>query len=266
MRQNRGKARLTARLPDFFLWDGSKIEEIIQQIPQQLINGITIGGVYALIALGYSMVYGVLFMLNFAHGEVYMIGGFIGWWVLHLITGGDAPVVSAALVILLMILAAMALCGLLGVAIERLAYRPLRNAPRMNLLLCALGVSIVLQNMVLQSQGAETRYFKTAALIPEGLRSLEFGGTVISFMRILVIVVSIGLMAVLTWFVKRTKIGKAMRATAPGHRSGLVHGHRHGPRHHGHLPDRFGPGRRGRRAGGVAVQPSRFFSSDIPPG
>ena len=190
------------------------MEAILDQIPQQLINGITIGGVYALIALGYSMVYGVLFMLNFAHGEIYMIGGFAGWWVLHLLTGGNVPVAGAGVIIALMILAAMLLCGVLGVTVERLAYRPMRSAPRMNLLLCALGVSIILQNLVLETHGAETRYFKTAALIPEGLRSFEVGGTVISFMRILVIVVSIGLMAALTWFVQRTKMGKAMRATA----------------------------------------------------
>jgi branched-chain amino acid transport system permease protein len=113
-----------------------------------------------------------------------------------------------------MIVIAMALTGVLGMMIERLAYRPLRKAPRMNLLLSALGVSILLQNLVLKFQGAEIRFFHTSALIPEGLRTLEVGGTVISFMRVLVIAVSIGLMAGLTWFVKRTKMGKAMRATA----------------------------------------------------
>ncbi len=190
------------------------MDVILGQLPQQLINGLTIGGVYALIAIGYSMVYGVLFMLNFAHGEVYMIGGFVGWWVLHLMTGGQAPVASAAVIIVLMILAAMAFCGVLGVAVERLAYRPLRQAPRMNLLLCALGVSIILQNLVLKTHGAETRYFHTASLIPPGLRTIELGGVVFSFMRVLVIVVSIGLMVGLTWFIKSTKMGKAMRATS----------------------------------------------------
>ncbi len=187
---------------------------ILQQLPQQLVNGITIGGVYALIALGYTMVYGILFMLNFAHGEVYMIGGFTGWWVLYLLTRAHAPVTNAFVIIVLMILIAMALTGVLGMTIERLAYRPLRNAPRMNLLLSALGVSILLQNLVLKFQGAKIRFFHTSALIPEGLRTLEIGGTVISFMRLLVIVISIALMGALTWFVKRTKMGKAMRATA----------------------------------------------------
>jgi len=187
---------------------------ILQQIPQQLVNGITIGGVYALIALGYTMVYGILFMLNFAHGEVYMIGGFTGWWVLHLLTRGQGPLVGGFVIIVLMIIGAMALTGLLGITIERFAYRPLRNAPRMNLLLSALGVSIVLQNLVLRFQGAKIRFFYTSALIPEGIRTIEIGGTIISFMRLLVIVVSLVLMLVLTWFVKKTKMGKAMRATA----------------------------------------------------
>jgi branched-chain amino acid transport system permease protein len=190
------------------------MDAILQQLPQQLVNGVTIGGVYALIALGYSMVYGVLFMLNFAHGEIYMIGGFTGWWILHFLTKDHAPIVNAAAVIALMILAAMLLCGILGVIVERLAYRPLRTAPRINLLLCALGVSIVLQNLVLQTHGAEPRYFHVAGLIPEGLRTIKVGDVVVSFMRLLVIVVSIGLMAVLTWFVKRTKVGMAVRATA----------------------------------------------------
>jgi branched-chain amino acid transport system permease protein len=187
---------------------------ILQQIPQQLVNGITIGGVYALIALGYTMVYGILFMLNFAHGEVYMIGGFTGWWVLHLLTRGQGPLVGGFVIIVLMIVGAMALTGLLGITIERFAYRPLRNAPRMNLLLSALGVSIVLQNLVLRFQSAKIRFFHTSALIPEGIRTIEIGGTIISFMRLLVIVVSLALMFVLTWFVKNTKMGKAMRATA----------------------------------------------------
>jgi len=187
---------------------------ILAQLPQQLVNGLTIGGVYALIALGYSMVYGVLYMLNFAHGEIYMIGGFVGWWALQLLTAGQAPLINTALVIALMILAAMVVCGLLGVAVERLAYRPLRSAPRMNLLLCALGVSILLQNLVLKTHGAETRYFHTAMLIPEGLKTFQAGGVVFSFMRVLVIVLSILLMVGLTWFVKKTKLGKAMRATS----------------------------------------------------
>jgi branched-chain amino acid transport system permease protein len=186
----------------------------LQQLPQQLINGLTLGGVYALIAIGYSMVYGILGMLNFAHGEVYMIGGFAGWWVLHLLTRNNEVLFSAAMVIALMIIIAMAVSALVGVIAERFAYRPLRNAPRMNLLLSALGVSIFLQNLVLTYQGAKVRFFHISALIPESLRIIEIGPIVFSFMRALVIAITFLLMGLLTVMIKRTKVGKAMRATA----------------------------------------------------
>ncbi len=186
----------------------------LQQLPQQLVNGLTLGGVYALIAVGYTMVYGILFMLNFAHGEVYMIGGFAGWWALHLLSRNSMPVVNAAIVIAIMLIAAMGVSGLLGVGIERFAYRPLRKAPRMNLLLSALGVSIFLQNMVLTYQGAEIRFFHVSSLIPESIRVFQVGNVVVSFMRIVVIFVAFMLMALLTVIIKKTKVGKAMRATA----------------------------------------------------
>ena len=190
------------------------MEEYLSQLPQQLVNGLTLGGVYALIAIGYTMVYGILGMLNFAHGEVYMIGGFAGWWVLHLLTRGNELLVNAVMVIALMIVIAMAVSGLVGIMAERFAYRPLRNAPRMNLLLSALGVSIFLQNLVLNYQGAKVRSFHIAALIPESIRSFQIGSTVISFMRILVIAITFLLMALLTLMIKKTRLGKAMRATA----------------------------------------------------
>ena len=185
-----------------------------EQLPQQLVNGLTLGGVYALIAIGYSMVYGILTMLNFAHGEVYMIGGFSGWWVLHLLSRNNIPVMNAVAVIALMIVIAMAVTGILGMLIERVAYRPLRSAPRINLLLSALGVSIFLQNFVLNFQGAKVRTFHVSALVPESLRVIHFGPVVFSFMRVVVIAVCFGLMAMLTFMVKKTKVGKAMRATA----------------------------------------------------
>ena len=186
----------------------------LQQLPQQLVNGLTLGGVYALIAIGYTMVYGILGMLNFAHGEIYMIGGFTGWWVLHLLTKNNEVVLTATLVISLMIVAAMALSGLVGILVERVAYRPLRNAPRINLLLSALGVSIFLQNLVLNYQGAKVRFFHISSLIPESLRVIQIGSAVFSFMRALVIVITFLLMALLALMIKKTKVGKAMRATA----------------------------------------------------
>jgi branched-chain amino acid transport system permease protein len=186
----------------------------LQQLPQQLVNGLTLGCVYALIAIGYTMVYGILGMLNFAHGEIYMIGGFAGWWVLHLLTRNNVVVMNAALVISLMIIVAMGMSGLIGMMTERFAYRPLRNAPRMNLLLSALGVSIFLQNLVLHTQGAKVRSFHIASLIPDSIRVFHIGSTVFSFMRILVIAITFLLMGLLTVMIKKTKAGKAMRATA----------------------------------------------------
>jgi len=190
------------------------MEIYLQQLPQQLINGLTMGGVYSLIAIGYTMVYGILGMLNFAHGEIYMIGGFTGWWVLHLLSRNNVPIMNSAAVIALMIVIAMGVTALLGVLTERFAYRPLRKAPRINLLLSALGVSIFLQNMVLTFQGAKARMFHTSSLIPENLRIFQVGDVVISFARLLVIVISFLLMALLTLMVRKTKAGKAMRATA----------------------------------------------------
>jgi len=190
------------------------MEAIWGQLPQQLINGITIGGVYALIAIGYTMVYGILLMLNFAHGEIYMIGGFVGWWVLTAFSPGEMTTMNPFLLIIIMIIAGIGFTGVLGMAIERFAYRPLRKYPRVNLLLSAFGMSILLQNLVLKFQGAKVHFFRTSSLIPEHLQSIEFGGVVFSFMRIVVIVVSILLMAILTLFVMKTKVGKAMRATS----------------------------------------------------
>ena len=187
---------------------------ILQQLPQQLVNGITIGGVYALVAIGYTMVYGILLMLNFAHGEIYMIGGFVGWWVLTLFSPGGQTMLNPFLMIVLMIIAGIGITGLLGMTIERFAYRPLRKYPRVNLLLSAFGMSILLQNLMLKFQGAKVHFFHTSSLIPQNLQSIQVGGVVFSFMRIVVIFVSILLMVLLTLFVKKTKIGKAMRATS----------------------------------------------------
>src|SRR5262245_14563670 len=143
------------------------MEQFLAQLPQQIINGLTLGSVYALIALGYSMVYGILQLLNFAHGDVYMVGAYIGFGVLTallpLINSAGVP---PALVIILMLLIAMIGCGLLGVGIERFAYRPLRNSPRIVPLISALGTSIFLQNAVQLTLTAQFRVYKTEALIP----------------------------------------------------------------------------------------------------
>src|SRR3712207_6035680 len=128
---------------------------------QLLVNGITLGSVYALVALGFSMVYGILKLLNFAHGDVLMVGAFIGWGVLGRLGGSLDPSVPVALLIALMLLAAMVGGGFLGVAIERFAYRPLRNSPRIAPLISALGVSFFLQNSVLLLWSANFRSYET---------------------------------------------------------------------------------------------------------
>ncbi len=189
------------------------MDTLLKALPQQLVNGLTLGGVYALIALGYSLVYGILQLLNFAHGEVYMIGAFVGWGVFALLTPGDVLLLPAWAVILLMLLAAMLCSGLLGVAIERFAYRPLRAAPRIAPLISALGVSFFLQNAVLLTMGARYRAYRTGLLIPAGWTVSVVGATV-SFTRVLVVVVAGVLMLALHYLVRRTRLGRAMRATA----------------------------------------------------
>src|SRR6476660_7253724 len=131
---------------------------------QQLVNGLTLGSVYALIALGYSMVYGILKLLNFAHGEVYMIGAFIGYGVLTASGGPGDPIFPVWLLLPFMFIAAMIGAGLLGVVVERFAYRPLRTAPRIAPLISALGVSFFLQNTALLLFSADFRTYDTFEL------------------------------------------------------------------------------------------------------
>jgi branched-chain amino acid transport system permease protein len=132
---------------------------------QLCVNGLTLGSVFALLALGYSMVYGVLKLLNFAHGDVFMIGAFIGYGVLIAFGGALNLSIAVWLVILLMLLAAMAGCGVLGVLIERVAYRPLRNAPRIAPLISALGVSFFLANSAQLLFGAAAKSYETFGLV-----------------------------------------------------------------------------------------------------
>jgi branched-chain amino acid transport system permease protein len=186
----------------------------------ELTAGLTLGAVYALVALGYTMVYGILKLLNFAHGDVYMIGAYIGYFVLTGLGGPFHPRVSIVLLLFLMFLAAMVGCGLLGVVIERFAYRPLRNAPRIAPLITALGVSFFLQASAQLLFGAQIRSYDTfdlnnSVLFVKGIHRTVFGVTVdISLVRIFVILSAIFLMVALTLFVARTQTGKAMRATS----------------------------------------------------
>jgi branched-chain amino acid transport system permease protein len=176
------------------------------------VSGLTLGSVYALIALGYSMVYGILKLLNFAHGDVYMIGAFVGWFALHGLGGPISPDVGAWVVTALMFLAAMLGCGVLGVVIERFAYRPLREAPRIAPLISALGVSFFLQNSALLLFGAAFRDYDSFDLI--GARTRHVGNVFFGTPQILTVSCSILLMVALTLVVARTTVGKAMRATS----------------------------------------------------
>jgi branched-chain amino acid transport system permease protein len=179
----------------------------------ELVSGLTLGSIYALIALGYTMVYGILKLLNFAHGDVYMVGAFIGFFVLQWLGGPLTPAVTGWVAIAIMFAAAMLGCGALGVGIERFAYRRLRNAPRIAPLISALGVSIFLQNSALLLWGPEFRDYGTFDLI--GVKSYSIGANFfISNIQILAIATSLGLMVVLTLLVSRTRTGKAMRATS----------------------------------------------------
>jgi len=180
---------------------------------QLTVNGLTLGSLYALIALGYTMVYGILKLLNFAHGDVYMIGAFLGYGVLHALGGPLDPSVPVALLIVCMFAVAMVGAGGLGVAIERFAYRPLRNAPRIAPLISALGVSFFLQNSALLLFSANFRSYETFSLI-DPIKGIHEGVLNISLVRILVIVTAVVLMVLLTILVRRTQLGKAMRATS----------------------------------------------------
>ncbi|MFO7460038.1 MAG: branched-chain amino acid ABC transporter permease [Desulfatiglandales bacterium] len=190
------------------------MDAYIEQLPQQMVQGLSLGGIYALIAVGYTMVYAVLFMLNFAHGEIYMIGGFAGWWTLSLLTRNQWPLINGFVLIFFMIVMAIMVAACVGMTVERIAYRPLRKSPRINLLLSALGVSLFLQYAVLTFQGPEPRFLSSYALIPESVRIFYMGGVVISFIRVLVMVISFVFLALILVFIKTTRAGKAMRATA----------------------------------------------------
>ena len=183
---------------------------------QTLVDSATLGSIYALIALGYTMVYGILKLLNFAHGDVFMIGAYIGLGVLHLFGGAADPAISIWLVILLMVLAAMVGCAVVGVTIERFAYRPLRTAPRIAPLISALGVSFFLQYSVQLLIGAQHKTYDT--FLMDGGRLFEsvitWGPLDVSLLRLIVIVGTAVLMFILWMIVSRTRMGKAMRATA----------------------------------------------------
>jgi branched-chain amino acid transport system permease protein len=183
----------------------------------ELVSGVTHGSVYALIALGYSMVYGILKLLNFAHGDIYMVGSFIGFGLITVFGGAEALSTSIWLLLFLMFFCAMLGGGLLGVLIERFAYRRLRNAPRIAPLITALGVSFFLENAALLVLGAQYQSYNTFAWKGGELWRKGFtlpSGVHVALAQIIVVIGAIVLMVFLTLFVQRTQLGKAMRATS----------------------------------------------------
>lgn len=173
---------------------------------QQIINGLVLGSIYALVALGYTMVYGILGLINFAHGDLVMVGALVALSVLQAMFGAALP---APVAIGAATLVAMAICMALGVTIERVAYRPLRRAPRLAPLITAIGVSILLQ------YSAALIWTKQYISLPEILKPEQFtiAGASFTDLQLFIFLLACVLMAALLWFVKYTRLGKAMRAT-----------------------------------------------------
>ncbi len=169
---------------------------------QQLINSLSLGSIYALIALGYTMVYGIIKLINFAHGEVYMVGAYVGYFSMSVLGLGFFE----------SLLLAMLLCTTLGVVIERVAYRPLRNSTRLAALITAIGVSLLIQYTMMYFVGADPRAYPALPGFMTG--SINLGGVVIRNLQLVIIGVSVLLMIVLQFIVKKTKMGKAMRAVS----------------------------------------------------
>ena len=180
---------------------------------QELVNGITTGALYSLVALGFSMVYGVLKLLNFAHGDLYMIGAYIGFFVIQWFGGAAHVSIPVPLLLAIMFLLAAGVSGGLGVAIERFAYRPLRDAPRIAPLITAIGISFFLENAVLLLFGAQYRIYNTPEFISLS-SGIRIGSVTIDTVQIMVVVLSVALMAGLQLLVNRTKWGKQVRAVA----------------------------------------------------
>jgi branched-chain amino acid transport system permease protein len=190
---------------------------LIGILPSVVLDGITLGFVYALIALGYTMVYGVLQMINFAHSEIFVMGAFVGAEILLILQSNNALTAVHPLVLLIVIvLAAMVISGALAVAVERIAYRPLRGAPRLVPLISAIGVSFFLQDAIRLTESVwRNSFFLTYPTIEFFDQRLTlFGETDISVKSLLVIAAAVIMLVALTLFVNRTKLGKAIRAVA----------------------------------------------------
>jgi branched-chain amino acid transport system permease protein len=178
---------------------------------QHVINGLSLGSIYALIALGYTMVFGILQLINFAHGDVYMLGAFAGMYSAKWLAADQNPSLQNLFIVLAM---AMGACALAGFIIERLAYRPLRNSPRINLLITAVGVSLFLEFTGQIVFGSDPKLFPQ---IYEAGEVWEFGELIISPLQIIVLCTAVVLMAILQFIIFKTRLGRAMRAVSFNH-------------------------------------------------
>ncbi|HAO20357.1 MAG TPA: branched-chain amino acid ABC transporter permease [Desulfobacteraceae bacterium] len=181
----------------------------MEEFFQQFTNGLAVGGIYALIALGYTMVYGVLKLINFAHGDLFTIGAYLGLSILSSI--GLTEHVGNITGVLLLAVMVMALVGIIGVVLDRAAYRPLRESPRLSAVVSALGASIFLQNMVMLIYGARFQVYPQD-ILPKV--AIHIFGVSVPLMRILILMTSIILMLALYFFIQKTRIGTAIRAAA----------------------------------------------------
>jgi branched-chain amino acid transport system permease protein len=188
------------------------VDYFLQNFPQQLVNGLELGSLYALIALGYTLIYGILELLNFAHGDVFMVGAFLAAGVAALLVHNEVAAVPAGLAIGLMLLVAMGGAGLLGVGIERVAYRPLRNANRLAPLITAIGVSLLLESAIQVGVSPAPVLVPSNALVPQTV--IHAGSVETPFTGVMLLAASVVLMIGLDIFVFRTRFGSAMRATA----------------------------------------------------
>ena len=179
----------------------------MSQFIQQLINGLSLGSIYALIALGYTMIYGVLRFINFAHGDVYMVGAFSGYYLGRWLIN-SLGMQSSVLLLVVVLMGAMIFCALTGLVIERLAYRPLRNSPRLTVLITAIGVSLFLEYSGQVFFGADPKPFP--ALIPDQM--ITYAGLTFTNKGLIVLGVTVILLIGLTFIVKKTRMGMAMRA------------------------------------------------------
>jgi branched-chain amino acid transport system permease protein len=180
---------------------------------QQTVNALTIGAIYALIALGYTMVYGIIELINFAHGDVFMVGSFVSLWIMTTL-GFNGPITNPIVlipVLALVFIASMAIMGIVGVIIERFAYRPLRNAPRLAPLITAIGVSFILQNVIQIVFGPAPQAVPQIIDVQAGI---HIGTARIGFLNLFIIGLAIGLIIALQLFVRGTRLGRAMRSTA----------------------------------------------------